>query len=385
MHFRDIALNRLRRRRGQTLFLIILLSAVIGAMIVVSSVTRAMRMSVESKLREFGANMVVVSKTLEMRVVYGGISLTALQAPVGELTEEDATLVASIERKDVLRGVSPKLINAIQVGEKEFLLAGVRFRDELRMKPWWKIQGNQPSSSREVLLGALAAQDLNKKAGDTLTLGAKEFRVTGVLEKQLSADDGVIFADLKEAGLLFDRPGKVSFIEVSTWCSACPVETVIEQISAKLPRARVFAVKQLIEAELSQVRLMTRFGFLLTVIIVVAGLVIILITTMASAKERTQEVGILRALGFRQRHIMKLFLLESLVTSLMGGCIGAVAGSIAAAVLSGPLIGLQAASFDPEFVGIAIFLGLMMGTLPVVYPARKASQLEPTTALRAIS
>ncbi len=385
IHFRDIALSRLKRRRGHTVFLIILLSAVIATMVVVTSVTRAMRVSVESKLREFGANMVVMSKTLEMPVVYGGMNLTALQAPLGELTEEDATLVASIERKDVLRGVSPKLINAIQVGGKEFLLAGVRFRDELKMKPWWRIQGEKPSLSRDVLLGALAAQDLNRKAGDRLTLRGKEFRVAGVLEKQLSADDGVIFADLKEAGLLFNRPGKVSFIEVSTWCSACPVETVIEQISAKLPKAKVFAVKQLIEAELSQVRLMNRFAFLLTAIVVVAGSMIILVTAMASVKERTQEVGILGAMGFRQQQIMKLFLLESLVVSLIGGCIGAVVGSIAAAILSGPLIGLQTAFFDPVFVVTAIFLGLMRGTLPVLYPARKASRLDPTTALRAIS
>ncbi len=384
MHFRDIALSKLKRRRGHTVFLIIFLSAVVGVMVAVTSVTSAMRVSVESKLREFGANMVVMSRTLELPVAYGGVSITALQAPVGELTEEDATLVASIQRKDVLRGVSPKLINAIQVGEKEFLLAGVRFRDELKMKPWWKIQGNKPSSSRDVLLGTSAARDLNRQAGDTLILGGKQFRVAGILEEQLSVDDRMIFADLKEAGLLFNRPGKVSLIEVSTWCAACPVETVVEQISAKLPNAKVFAVKQLVEAELSQVRLVTHFAFLLTAIIVVAGSVIILITMMASVKERTQEVGILRAIGCRQRQIMKLFLLEGLFISLIGGCIGATVGSVAATVLSGPLIGLQRPPFDLASVGIAIFLGVLMGTLPVIYPARKASQLDPATALRAI-
>ena len=136
MHFRDIAFSKLKRRRGHTLFLIAFISVVIGAMVVITSVTNAMRVSVESKLREFGANMVVMPKTLEMPVVYGGVSISALQAPVGELTEEDATLVASIQRKDALRGVSPKLINAVQVGGKELLLVGVRFRDELKMKPW---------------------------------------------------------------------------------------------------------------------------------------------------------------------------------------------------------------------------------------------------------
>ncbi|OGY56636.1 MAG: hypothetical protein A2Y84_01155 [Candidatus Colwellbacteria bacterium RBG_13_48_8] len=384
MHFRDIAFSSLRRRRGRTIFLIISLSLGVGTMVAVTSVSNTMRVNVESKLREFGANMVIMPKTLEMPIVYGGVGIAALQAPVGELTEEDATLVASIQRKDALRGVSPKLIHAVQVGGKEFMLVGVRFRDELKMKPWWKIQGDKPSLSRDVLLGAITARQLNKQAGDTLILGEKEFRVAGVLEEQLSADDGAIFTDLRETGLLFNQPGRVSFIEVSTWCSACPVETIVEQISAKLPNAKVFAVKQLVEAELSQVRLVTNFAIALTAIILIAGSLIMLLTMMASVRERTQEVGILRAIGFRQRQIMKLFLLEGIVISLIGGCIGAIVGSIAATILSGPLVGLEAPSFDLRFSGMAIFLAIMMGTLPVIYPARKASLLDPTTALRAM-
>jgi putative ABC transport system permease protein len=353
-------------------------------MVAVISVTHAMRVSVESKLREFGANMVVMPKTMEMPIVYGGMSIAALQAPVGELTEEDATLVASIQRKDALRGVSPKLINAVKVDGKEFMLVGVRFRDELKMKPWWNIQGNKPSLSRDVLLGAMTARQLNKQAGDTLILREKEFRVVGVLEEQSSVDDQAIFADLREMGQLFNRPGSVSFIEVSTWCAACPVETIVEQISAKLPNAKVFAVKQLVEAELSQVRLATHFAIALTAIILIAGSLIMFFATMASVRERTQEVGILRAIGFRQRQIIRLFLLEGIVISLIGGFIGAIVGSIAAAVLSGPLIGVEVPSFDLRFTGMAIILAIMMGTLSVIYPARKASQLDPTMALRAI-
>lgn len=353
-------------------------------MVAVISVTNAMRVSVESKLREFGANMVVMPKTMEMPVVYGGVSIVALQAPIGELTEEDAILVASIQRKDALRGISPKLINAAQVDGKEFILVGVRFRDELKMKPWWRIQGDKPSLSRDVLLGSIAARQLNKHTGDTLILREKEFRVVGVLEEQSSADDQAIFADLREMGQLFNRPGRVSFIEVSTWCAACPVETIVEQISAKLPNAKVFAVKQLVEAELSQVRLATQFTIALTAIILIAGSLIMLFATMASVRERTPEVGILRAIGFRQRQIIRLFLLEGIVISLIGGFIGAIVGSIAAALLSGPLIGVEVPSFDPRFAVMAIILAIMMGTLPVVYPARKASQLDPTMALRAI-
>lgn len=385
MHFWDLAFSNLKRRRGRTIFLILSLTVGVSMMVAVISITAAMRASVESKLREFGANMVVMPKTLEMSIAYGGVNIAAIGAPIGELTEEDATLVTSIRRKDALRGVSPKLVGAIRIHGREFILVGIRFRDELKMKPWWHVQGDKPSLSRDILLGALTARQLNKSAGDRLVMGDKEFRVAGVLEEQFSTEDQAIFADLRETGLLFDKRGKVSFIEVSTWCAACPIETIVEQISAKLPHARVFAVKQLVEAELSQVSLVASFAMVLTAVVLVVGSLIMLLTMMEWVRERTQEIGILRTIGFRQYHIMKLILIEGVAISLISSCFGALIGSLAAIVLYGPLGGLEASSpLDFRFIGISVALSIVMGTLPTIYSARKAAQLDPATALRAI-
>ena len=227
------------------------------------SITLAMQANVKSKLREFGANMVVMPQSLEMSLSYGGIAISDVTAPVEELTEEDATLIATIRRKDALRGISPKLVGAAEIEEQNFVIVGIRFRDELSMKPWWNIEGAEPSLSRDVLLGNDAAQRLNKSIGDTLEIGDTKFRVVGILETQHSQEDEVVFADLRETGLLLNKPGKVSFIEVSTWCVACPIDIVVDQISAKLPQARVLAVRQLVEAELSQVELVTTFSIAL--------------------------------------------------------------------------------------------------------------------------
>jgi putative ABC transport system permease protein len=385
MHFWDLAFSNLKRRRGRTLFLILSLTVGVSMMVAVISITAAMRASVESKLREFGANMVVMPKTLEMSIAYGGVNIAAVGAPIGELTEEDATRVASIRRKDALRGVSPKLVGAIRIDGREFILVGIRFRDELKMKPWWHIQGNKPSLSRDILLGALTARQLNKGPGDRLVMENKEFRVAGVLGEQFSTEDQAIFADLRETGLLFDKRGKVSFIEVSTWCAACPVETIVEQISAKVPHARVFAVKQLVEAELSQVNLVANFAVILTAVVLVVGSLIMLLTMMESVRERTQEIGILRTIGFRQYHIMKLILIEGIAISLISSCLGAIIGSLAAIVLYGSFVRFEASFYpDLRLIGISVALSIVMGTLPTLHSARKAAQLDPATALRAL-
>jgi putative ABC transport system permease protein len=159
----------------------------------------------------------------------------------------------------------------------------------------------------------------------------------------------------------------------------------VEQISAKLPHARVFAVKQLVEAELSQVSLVTSFAIVLTAVVLVVGSLIMLLTMMEWVRERTQEIGILRTIGFRQYHIMKLILIEGVAISLISSCFGALIGSLAAIVLYGPLGGLEASSpLDFRFIGISVALSIVMGTLPTIYSARKAAQLDPATALRAI-
>jgi putative ABC transport system permease protein len=110
-----------------------------------------------------------------------------------------------------------------------------------------------------------------------------------------------------------------------------------------------------------------------------------LLTMMEWVRERTQEIGILRTIGFRQYHIMKLILIEGVAISLISSCFGALIGSLAAIVLYGPLGGLEASSpLDFRFIGISVALSIVMGTLPTIYSARKAAQLDPATALRAI-
>ena len=183
MHFWDLVFSNLKRRWWRTIFLILALTAGVSMMVAVASITAAMRASVESKLREFGANMVVMPKTLEMSIAYGGVNIAAVGAPITELTEEHAILVTSIRRKDALRGVSPKLVGAIRINGREFVLVGIRFRDELKMKPWWHVQGNKPSLSRDLLLGAHTARQLDKSAGDKMVMKDTEFRVAGVLEE----------------------------------------------------------------------------------------------------------------------------------------------------------------------------------------------------------
>ena len=209
----------------------------------------------------------------------------------------------------------------------------------------------------------------------------KEFRVSGVLEEQFSAEDRAIFADLRETGLLFEKPGKVSFIEVSTWCADCPVETVVEQISEKVPGAKVSAVKQLVEAELSQVKLAAAFVIALTSIIFVVGSLIMLLTMMGAVRERTQEIGIRMALGARRRSVVTAIIKDGSRLTAAGLVLGLLGAAALSRFISSQLHGVGVS--DPlSLAGCVCVLGAV-SILASLLPALRASRVDPAETLRA--
>ncbi|MEA3296453.1 MAG: ABC transporter permease [candidate division Zixibacteria bacterium] len=112
--------------------------------------------------------------------------------------------------------------------------------------------------------------------------------------------------------------------------------------------------------------------------LVVGGIVIMNIM-MVSVTERTREIGIRKAVGARQRHILLQFLFEALITTLSGGMIGIVAGYIIAESLVGMIDMDISPSTFAILAGLSISVGI--GVIFGIYPAMKAARLDPIKAL----
>jgi putative ABC transport system permease protein len=101
---------------------------------------------------------------------------------------------------------------------------------------------------------------------------------------------------------------------------------------------------------------------------------------LVSVTERTREIGLRMAVGARRRHILAQFLVEALVLSIAGGLVGVVGGFYAARALSEsfgwPML------FRTETVLLAVGFSGAVGIVFGIFPARKASRLDPITALR---
>jgi putative ABC transport system permease protein len=114
--------------------------------------------------------------------------------------------------------------------------------------------------------------------------------------------------------------------------------------------------------------------------LVIGGIVIMNIM-LVSVTERTREIGVRKALGARRQDILLQFLIESAVLALLGGLMGVVFGVSAA---KGVTLAIAfPSSVAPWSILVALFVATAVGLFFGVYPAHKAAQLDPITALRA--
>ena len=385
MQLHDIAWESVKRRKGRFGFVLGAVALGIGTVVGLVSLTRAMQTDISDELDRFGANIVVTPKSRVLDLAYGGIALGGVTVDRQDLKIEDAAAVRTIPNNRNISGVSPKLVGTTKVGETTIVIIGTRLDQEARIKSWWEVHGQLPRTPEDTLLGSEAAQSLGKRVGDRLSIGRASFMVVGTIAATGSIDDQAAFTDLGVAQAILGRPGAVSLIEVSALCRGCPIEDIVSQISAVLPHARVTPIRQAVAAREQAVRQFTRFSYALSGLVLIVGTLVVMTTMMSSVTERTQEIGILRAVGFRRTHVATIVLLETLLVTIVGGVLGWAAGSGAARAFGPALAQITTpVAIDLRLGGVAVLFAVLVGIVGGAYPAFRAAQMDPAHALRQI-
>jgi putative ABC transport system permease protein len=385
MRLRDISISNIRRRKSKFFFLVFGLTVGITTVVSLISMTRMMNDDLSNKLDAFGANILIIPRSEDLALSYGGMSFGGVSIDVQSLKESDLPKIRNIEVRDNVNTVSPKLIGVVEIEGKRVPLMGVLFDEEVRLKKWWKIHGTRPKARDEVLLGNEAAVKLFKSPGDTLSIERRGVKVAGVLDETGSQDDFLIFADLKFVQDVMKKPGFLSLIDVSAFCNTCPIEEIVRQISKQLPHAKVTAVKQTLETKMETLDQFRKFSLGISVIVLLIGGLIVFISMMASVNERKREIGIFRAIGFRRSHVVRIIFLEALIVGVLAGVLGFFLG-LGVSTAMGPVItGVKAGVVIDPFLGIGVLLlSAGIGILSSAYPALQASKLDPTVALRSL-
>jgi putative ABC transport system permease protein len=418
MQLHHIALNNLRRRKARMLFVLLGLSIGMATVVAVYGLLEAMKAEMTRQAAEFGANIVITADAGEMTFSYGGITLPEVLFDVEPLTMADVAAIDNIPSRPGVRVVAPKLLGVTAAGGREVIVAGVLPQEVFRVKPWLRLQEAPPQPERmqvaeengeameldiylldlarqdptkivlgprQVLLGSAVAGTLGVNPGDRLTLGGREFVVFGLLKENASLEDELVIMNLAAAQDLLGRPQEVTVIELATANPAGAEQALLAELSQALPLAQITSVRQETLRRDELLTRMARFGMSISALILLAGTLVAALAISGAVRERTREIGIFRALGFRQSHVAKIIMLEALLISLGGGILGYAAG-VSAARAAGPLLasGTLAVPWRLDLLAATLLLSLAVGLLAGIFPARQAAALDPAEALRFI-
>ena len=385
MKLRTIAFNNLRRRKARLAFLLAGLLIGIATVVTMISLSAAMTAEVQHQMENFGANILITPKTDELSLSYGGITLGGVSVDPREIPEADLARIETIPNRRNFAAIAPKVLGTVHVKGERVMLMGVAADREFHLKRWWSVEGRPLAERNELVAGSSVARRLGLKLGDTVEIEDFPFMLTGILRETSSQDDDLLIAGLATAQILLDKPGLVSLVEVAALCGDCPVEEMVEQIAAVLPEARVGAIQQVVKSRMHAIEQFQVFAFGVAVVVILIGALVVFVTMMGSVNERTREIGIFRALGFRRAHVARLILIEAATVSLLAGIFGYFAGMLATGLLLPVLAEAHAhLVWDARLAGGSILLAVLVGTLASLYPALHASRLDPTTALRTL-
>ena len=366
-------------------FLVVGLLIGVATVVTLLSLSDALTADIQHKMENYGANILITPRSDNLSLSYGGITLGGVSVDATEIQQSELGKIMTIPNHRNIAAIAPKVLGVVEVQGGRVMFMGVDPSKEFALKKWWAITGNPVASDDQVVVGYSVAQKMNLAPGSKLEFAGKQFSVSGVLAKTGSQDDQLLIGSLPMAQQLLNKQGKVSLVEVAALCADCPVTDMVTQISNVLPAVEVSAIQQVVKTRMHTLAQFRSFSLAIGSVVLLVGALVVFVTMMGSVNERTREIGIFRALGFRRSHVMRLILMEAAVVSLLAGLLGFLVGMGATEVVL-PLMTEQsvAVAWDPVLGSGAMLMALLIGTAAAFYPALQASRLDPTEALRAL-
>ena len=382
---------------------------------------------VNQELKTYGANITVVAK--EASVVDSLYEVDgASSIPTSYLKEADVANVKKIFWAFNIVDFAPLLQTSASINGTDAVLVGTWFGHHLSldtgeeldagivsMRSWWSVEdGAWLDETKEgdvdrVMVGAALAQTLGVKAGDTVKLscGKKsgEYEVAGVFSAG-GDEDNQVFAPLSLVQGLSGEKGLITSIEVSalttpdnelsrqaakdpskltvaqyeTWYCTAYVSSICYQLQEAIPDAVAKAVRQVAESEGAILDKTQLLMILITILALIGSALGISNLITASVMERSQEIGLLKAIGAHDRAISGLLLVELIIVAILGGAVGFGVGYGFAQVI-GYTVFNSSINLSPMVIPLVVTLVILVtlaGSIPAI---RTVLRLDPAEVL----
>ncbi len=258
--------------------------------------------------------------------------------------------------------------------------------------------GAYPKGDSGALVGASLAERFNLTLGSKLRIGDDDegyltTRVTGIIEERgmssdLSTDMAVILPDGEYSAFYGDEGhyDQVNVVLEDIDDADATSTAITDKLNAKKTQVRVSDASRMLESITSTVSTMTTFVMAIAGISLLVAAVSIFNVMMMSVTERIREIGIMRSLGTQKGEILKMFVYEATVLGIVGSAVGAIFSFAIGYLVVVSLLGSADHFFEMGslvYLPAAMLVGTVVCIISGLYPAWRASNLDPIEALRA--
>jgi putative ABC transport system permease protein len=272
----------------------------------------------------------------------------------------------------------------------------------------------QAGDSGVVLLSENNSAYFDAGVGDTISILDQNFTVIGIHGTSSVSDTLTLYMNLYDAQTITNNTGYITSIRVfaensdlvtnvASTISAMHSELTVETGQERLTQLQAIQSTYntaLANAEAS-ISSTQATAFEEIIVVVAATSLIVLFVMLYTVRERTKEIGTLKAIGFSNSNVMGQFMLEGVLLSVIAGVVGIAIGTVAAPTLSSLLlpsvnlfgsgggavirsgaVSTAAVSINLELVLLAFGASLLLGALGSLYPAWRAAKIRPAEAMK---
>ena len=371
MFFHMITASLLRRRSRMT---VALLAIAIGATILSGLVTiyYDVPRQMGAQFRNYGANMI-------------------LTAANESFTEEEFEKSLESVPADALVGAAGYRYTTVRIHEQPILAAGTQMEAVQKTSPYWLVEGEWPSSEKEILVGKNVADNLQLSIGDSISVSytpdedteldsSMDFTVTGTLNTG-GSEENYVYVSLTDMAALTGKEGKLDLAELSISSDSEGLKSYMEKINEDNTALQAKLVKRVTASETTVLSKLQALVLLVTVIVLALTMICVATTMTAVVSERRKEIGLRKAIGASDQSIICEFMGEGMLLGAAGGVLGSVIGFAFAQFVSVHVFSSYI-SFRPLLVPVTILVSIAVTGVACLMPIRSATRIEPALVLK---
>ncbi|MBI9050609.1 MAG: ABC transporter permease [Anaerolineaceae bacterium] len=365
--FGGLPVQNLWQRAARTFLTLLVIAVTVGAIMSLEAMVEGMSEQLSGMAAGQGAEIMVRQADI------ADTSLSAIDARDG----------AKIAAMSEVESVSGMVFTAIMTDDGAgFMIILGYAPNEYAIQRFNVVEGELITGNHQIMLGSMLAESLHKSVGETIELNGSRFKVKGIYESGVGWEESGAVISLRDGQNFLGRPHKSTMYSVNL-VDPKKAEQMVEKINEEIPNVHAALSGEFADQMPDMESMDSMMGGISFLAILVGGLGV-MNTMLMSVLERTREIGVLRALGWRRRRVLEMIIKESLILSLVGAVGGVfVAFGLGALMRANPMTGeLLNMIWTVGIFARAILVSLMLGLVGGIYPAYRATKMQPVEALR---